>query len=163
MVNAASKTIAVVDLNTKAVTFVLPVLQDTPVAVGINPVTGRALVAMQRTNYGVLVDLTVNPPVYAGIVSISTGTNTRVAVEPNLNWALATPGGLGSVGIVDLNQQSSNAITDVSRTYQCGYGHRAILRVIRSSFREDRRRRPNSECTISLGHSLLGSSSCSHF
>ncbi len=116
VVNAASKTIAVVDLNTKAVTFVLPVLQDTPVSVGINPVTGRALVAMQRTNYGVLVDLTVNPPVYAGIVSISTGTNPRVAVEPHLNWALSTPGGLGSVGIVDLNQQSSNAITDVSRT-----------------------------------------------
>ena len=116
VVNAASKTIAVVDLNTKAVTFVLPVLQDTPVSVGINPVTGRALVAMRGTNYGVLVDLTVNPPVYAGIVSISTGTNPRVAVEPNLNWALATPGGLGSVGIVNLNQQSSNAITDVSRT-----------------------------------------------
>lgn len=116
VVNAATKTIAVVDLNAKAVTFVLPVLQDTPEAVGINPVTGRALVALQRTNYGVLVDLTTNPPAYAGIVSISTGPNTRVAVEPHLNWALATPGGLGSVGIVDLNQQSSNMITDVSRT-----------------------------------------------
>jgi DNA-binding beta-propeller fold protein YncE len=116
VVNSIAKTIAVVDLNTKAVTFVLPVLQNTPVSVGINPVTGRALVAMQTTNYGVLVDLTVNPPIYAGIVSISTGSNPRVAVEPHLNWALATPGGLGSVGIVDLNQQSSNAITDVSRT-----------------------------------------------
>jgi DNA-binding beta-propeller fold protein YncE len=116
VVNAASKTIAVVDLNAKAVTFVLPVLQDTPQSVGINPVTGRALVAMQRTNYGVLVDMTVNPPIYAGIVSISTGTNTRVAVEPHLNWALATPGGLGSVGIVDLSQQSSNSITNISRT-----------------------------------------------
>jgi DNA-binding beta-propeller fold protein YncE len=116
IVNGASKTIAVVDLNAKAVTFVLPVLQDTPEAVGINPVTGRALVAMQSTNYGVLVDLTVNPPVYAGIVSISTGTNARVAVEPHLNWAIATPGGLGSIGIVDLNQQSSNPITAVSRT-----------------------------------------------
>ena len=116
VVNAATKTVAVVDLNTKAVTFVLPALQDTPVSVGINPVTGRALVAMRGTNYGVLVDLTVNPPVYAGIVSISTGTNPRVAVEPNLNWALATPGGGGSLGIVNLSQQSSNAITDVSRT-----------------------------------------------
>jgi DNA-binding beta-propeller fold protein YncE len=116
VVNSTSKTIAVVDLNAQAVTFVLPALQDTPEAVGINPATGRALVAMQTTNYGVLVDVTTNPPAYVGIVSISTGPNTRVAVEPDLNWALATPGGLGSVGIVDLNQQSSNAITAISRT-----------------------------------------------
>jgi hypothetical protein len=116
VVNAASKTIAVVDLNTQAVTDVLPVLQDTPQAVGINPATGRALVALQKTNYGVLVDVTTNPPSYAGIVSISTGPNPRVAVEPHLNWAVATPGGLGSVGIVDLSQQSTNAITAISRT-----------------------------------------------
>jgi DNA-binding beta-propeller fold protein YncE len=116
VVNSTSKTIAVVDLNAQAVTSVLPALQDTPQAVGINPVTGRALVAMQQKNYGVLVDVTTNPPAYVGIVSISTGPNPRVAVEPNLNWALATPGGLGSLGIVDLNQQSSNAITAISRT-----------------------------------------------
>jgi DNA-binding beta-propeller fold protein YncE len=116
VVNSTSKTIAVVDLSAQAVTSVLPVLQDTPQAVGINPVSGRALVAMQHTNYGVLVDVTTNPPSYAGIVSISTGPNPRVAVEPHLNWALATPGGLGSVGIVNLSQQSSNAITAISRT-----------------------------------------------
>jgi DNA-binding beta-propeller fold protein YncE len=116
VVNSTAKTIAVVDLNAQAVTFVLPALQDTPNAVGINPVTGRALVAMQTTNYGVLVDVTTNPPSYAGIVSISTGTKPHVAIEPTLNWALSTPGGLGSVGIVDLNQQSSNAITAISRT-----------------------------------------------
>ncbi len=122
VVNSISQTIAVVDLNAKAVTFVLPVLQDIPGAVGINPVTGRALVAMQKTiqgegaNYGILIDLTLNPPAYVGIVSISTGPNTRVAVEPHLNWAVATPGNLGSVGIVDLNQQSTNTITAISRT-----------------------------------------------
>ena len=122
VVNATSKTIAVVDLNTKAVTSVVAVppsgvgTTDTPGAIGINPITGRALVAMQGRNYGALMDLTQNPPVFAGIVSISTGVNTRVAVEPNLNWALATPGSLGSLGIVDLNQQSSNAITAISRT-----------------------------------------------
>jgi DNA-binding beta-propeller fold protein YncE len=122
VVNATSKTIAVVDLNTMAVTSVVPVppsgvgTTDTPGAIGINPITGRALVAMQGKNYGALMDLTQNPPVFSGIVSISTGVNTRVAVEPNLNWALATPGSLGSLGIVDLNQQSSNAITAISRT-----------------------------------------------
>jgi len=120
VVNSIAKTIAVVDLNKRAVAIVYPGLQDTPIAVGINPVTGRALVAMQNTNYGVLVDVDYvkhnSPTPYAGIVSISTGTSPRVAVEPNLNWALATPGGLGSVGIVNLSQQSSNAIADVSRT-----------------------------------------------
>ncbi len=116
VVNSTSKTVAVVDLNTRAISFVLPTLTDTPGAVGINPVTGRALVAMQQRNYGVLVDVTTNPPTYAGIVSISSGSNTRVAIEPHLNWALATPGTLGSLGIVDLNQQSSNAITAISRT-----------------------------------------------
>ncbi|HXC33897.1 MAG TPA: hypothetical protein VNZ56_15565 [Verrucomicrobiae bacterium] len=116
VVNATTKTIAIVDLNAQAVTFVLPALQDTPGAVAINPVSGRALVAMQQTNYGVLVDVTQNPPVYAGIVSISTGVNTRVAVEPHLNWALATPGSVGSLGIVDLNAQSTNVITALSRT-----------------------------------------------
>jgi DNA-binding beta-propeller fold protein YncE len=116
VVNSTTKTIAVVDLTAEQVTYVFPAFQDTPEAVGINPVTGRALVAMQRTNYGALLDVTTNPPSFAGIVSISTGTNPHVAVEPHLNWAVTTPGGLGSVGIVDLNQQSSNAITAVSRT-----------------------------------------------
>jgi len=132
VVNSTTKTIAVVDLNAQAVTFVLPALQDTPNAVGINPVTGRALVAMQTVNYGVLVDVTLNPPAYVGIVSISTGANTRVAVEPHLNWALATPGTLGSLGIVDLNQQSSNVITAVSRTNN-GIGANVVTVSVQST------------------------------
>jgi len=113
--NTASKTIAVVDLNTKLVTYVTPALQDSPGAVGINPVSGRALVAMQTRDYGVLMDLTQNPPAFVGTVSISTGPKTRIAVEPHLNWAVATPGGIGSVGIVDLGRQTVNNITSVSR------------------------------------------------
>jgi hypothetical protein len=114
VVNSASKTIAVVDLNARAVVSVLPALQDTPVSVGINPLTGRGLVAMQQKNYGVI--LSLNPPSYAGIVSISTGPNPRVAVDPELDWALATPGNLGSLGIVNLSQNSTNTITAISRT-----------------------------------------------
>jgi hypothetical protein len=71
-------------------------------------------VAMQQKNYGVLVDEDAQK--YDGIVSISTGNNTRVAVAPELNWALATPGTLGSLGIVDLSAKSSNAIAAISRT-----------------------------------------------
>jgi len=116
VVNSVSQTLAVVDLNAQAVTYVISGFQNTPVAVGVNPVTGRALVGMQNEDYGVLVDLTVSPPALSGIVSISTGTNPRIAVEPNLNWALVTPGGLGAVAMVDLSQQSSNVITAISRT-----------------------------------------------
>ncbi len=122
VVNSTSKTIAVVDLNQRAVASVTAIppgasgVTDAPGAIGINPGTGRGLLAMQQRNYGVLVDVTTNPPTFPGIVSISTGSNTRVAVEPNLNWALATPGTLGSLGIVDLGQQSQNTINAISRT-----------------------------------------------
>lgn len=116
VVNQTTKTIAVVDLAARAVTTVLAPFQDTPQAVGINPVSGRAIVAMQNTNYAALIDVTQNPPVFSGIVSVSTGTSPRVAIEPHLNWALVTPGGLGSLGIVDLSQQSTNVITAMSRT-----------------------------------------------
>jgi DNA-binding beta-propeller fold protein YncE len=122
VVNSTSKSVAVVDLNAQKVLSVTPIpfpaggVADTPEAVGINPVTGQALVAMQTKNYGVLMDLTKSPPAFVGVVSISTGPNTRVAVEPNLNWALATPGGLGSLAIVDLSQKSTNTITAISRT-----------------------------------------------
>jgi DNA-binding beta-propeller fold protein YncE len=126
VVNATSQTIAVIDLSKMAVASVTQPLQDIPVAVGINPCAnpnpnvstcqGRALVTMQNKPYGLLLDLTKTPPAILGPVTISTGANSRVAVDPQLNWAIATPGGLGSIGIVDLNQQSVNTITSLSRT-----------------------------------------------
>ena len=162
VVNAAAKTVAVVDLNAKAVTFVLPVLQDTPEAVGINPVTGRALVAMQTTNYGALMDLTQNPPIYAGIVSISTGPSTRVAVEPHLQlgtgyaWRAWHSGDCGFERAIE--QRNYRHLPDDKR----GYGHRASHRDDLASVRGGRRRRPNSEHTISLRHALSGRGARSH-
>jgi DNA-binding beta-propeller fold protein YncE len=126
VVNATSKTIAVIDLSTQAVASVTPPLQDTPVAVGINPCANpnpslgtcqsRALVTIQNKPYGLILDPSAVPPAIVGPVTISTGTNSRVAVEPHLNWAIATPGGVGSIGIVDLNRQTVNNITNLSRT-----------------------------------------------
>jgi len=126
VVNVTSRTIAVVDLNSKMVTSVTQPLQDIPAAVGINPCAnpnpnvsncqGRALITIQNKPYGLLLDLTQSPPAILGPVTISTGANSRVAVDPQLNWAIATPGGIGSIGIVDLNQQSVNTITSLSRT-----------------------------------------------
>jgi len=114
-----------VDLNAKSVTSIIPLFTTVPsdaalhppVAVGINPVTGRALVTIQNRAFGVLLDLTQTPPKVLGPVTISTGPSSHIAVEPHLNWAIATPGGLGSVGIVDLNRQNVNTITNISRTF----------------------------------------------
>jgi DNA-binding beta-propeller fold protein YncE len=114
--NTAAKTISEIDLDAKSVIWVSPTLQDPPVAVGINPVTGRALVAMNSKSYGLLIDLTQTTPTILGPVSITTGGNAHIAVEPHLNWALATPGGAGTVSIVDLNRQTTNNITNISRT-----------------------------------------------
>jgi DNA-binding beta-propeller fold protein YncE len=120
--NAKSNSIAVVGLGTgtppaPTVTTVIPT-QDPPIAVGINPVSGRALVTVNSNvhNYALLIDLTLTPPAIVGVVSINTGGNSRVAVEPHLNWAVATPGGLGSTNVVDLGRQTTNQITTVSRS-----------------------------------------------
>jgi DNA-binding beta-propeller fold protein YncE len=116
VVNTTAKTIAAIDLKAMAVTSATQQLQDTPVAVGINPVSGRALVTIQNKPYGLILDLTQSPPVIVGPVTISTGLNSHVAVEPHLNWAVATPGGIGSIGIVDLNRQTVNNVTSISRS-----------------------------------------------
>ncbi|MCU1342905.1 MAG: Ig domain protein group 2 domain protein, partial [Candidatus Acidoferrum typicum] len=130
VVNSASQTVAVVDLgtppSTPSVTSVTPLFSNPPsdaathppVSIGINPVSGRALVTIQNRPYGLLLDVTQTPPVVLGPVSISTGANSRVTVDPHLNWAISTPGGIGSIGIVDLNRQNQNTITNISRTTQ---------------------------------------------
>jgi len=133
VVNTSSQTVAVLDLNTMAVTSVTALFsnppsdaaQHPPVAIGVNPCAnfnvasstcqGRALVTIQNRAYGLLLDLAQPTPVVLGPVTISTGANSRVAVEPHLNWAIATPGGLGSIGIVDLNRQTVNHITNIAR------------------------------------------------
>jgi DNA-binding beta-propeller fold protein YncE len=134
ILNATTQTVAVLDLNAKSITSVTPLFSNPPsdaathppVAIGVNPCAsfnvpqskcqGRALVTIQTRAYGILLDLSQPTPTVVGPVTISTGANSRVAVEPHLNWAIATPGGLGSIGIVDLNRQNVNNITNISRT-----------------------------------------------
>ena len=41
-------------------------------------------------------------PVLINVANVGNGLNTRIAVSPRLNWALATPGGVGALSIVDL-------------------------------------------------------------
>jgi len=124
--NNGSKTISLVDLasGTVKATINSPTpsgaSQLQPVSVGVNPLTGLALVANQSTNMATILDLKPNPPAVAGTVGISTGTNPRVAIEPRLNWAIVTPGGAGTVSIVDLGRQS------VVATLSVGLGVRGI-------------------------------------
>jgi DNA-binding beta-propeller fold protein YncE len=138
--NSASGTLAVVDLSVPRVisllTFPSASLAGSafplaPQAVGINPVSGRALVAFASTfngskgsNVGAILDMNqlkaplgvVNlPAAVINVVNINNGPNPHIAVSSRLNWALATPGGLGSLSIVDLGRQNLNQITTIGR------------------------------------------------
>ena len=109
--NNTDKTISVVNLATKTATTVSTQIPAAPVAVGVNPITGLALIAFQTTNIGAIVDLKLNPPAFVGAVTLGTGANPQVAVVPTLNWGLVTPGGAGTFSIVDLARRNSNTIT----------------------------------------------------
>ena len=112
--NSANNTVAVVDLAAKSVPFVISTasIGGIPAAVGINPVTGRAIVVYRSTNNATLLDLTPWPgsPVVVGTVNVSTGPTPHVSVSPKLNWAVVSPGGLGSLSIVDLSLQTVTSI-----------------------------------------------------
>jgi DNA-binding beta-propeller fold protein YncE len=130
--NTASSTLAVINLNsppqvTALLTFPsanLTVGAPSPLiprAVGINPVSGRALVAftsstVSGSNAGAILDLTQSPPAVISAVNLNNGLNPHIAVSPKLNWAIATPGGAGSLSIVDLGRRSANQISNITCT-----------------------------------------------
>ncbi|MGD0839663.1 MAG: YncE family protein [Candidatus Acidiferrales bacterium] len=118
---AVYASVAVINLTTRTVINVIQLnylnannVETKPYSVGINPATGRAVVAFQATDRAVLLDLTKSPPAIAGVVSASTGQSPEVAVDPVLDWAIITPGGLGSMTIADLSRQSSESIAAAS-------------------------------------------------
>jgi DNA-binding beta-propeller fold protein YncE len=108
--NNTDKTISVVNLATKAVSVVSTQIPAAPVSVGVNPITGLALIAYQNTNVGALVDLTQTPPAFVGVMTVGTGSRPQVAMVPTLNWGIITPGGAGSLSIVDMSRRNSNTI-----------------------------------------------------
>ena len=138
--NSGNNALAVVNLNgSPTVTALLrfpsadpsglmPSFPLDPQAVAINPVSRRALVAFTTigpngSNAAAILDMdqletTVGsvtlPPAVLTVVNVNNGVNPHIAVSPPLNWALATPGGAGSLSIVDLGRQTTNAITAVS-------------------------------------------------
>ncbi len=109
--NNGDNTVSVVNLATQAVIKTLGSSDNIfrqPFSVGVNPLTGRAVVAYQSTNIATIIDLDAKTVI--GAVSASTGTAPQVSVEPRLNWAIITPGGAGTLSIVDLGRQTTNAI-----------------------------------------------------
>jgi YVTN family beta-propeller protein len=119
--NNGNDTISVVNLATGTVVATItsptPSGSTTPLkpfAVGVNPVTGLALVANQSTNQATIIDLSDNS--VRGTVEISTGANPSVAIEPRLNWAVVTPGGAGTLSIVDLGRRSVVVTATVGAT-----------------------------------------------
>lgn len=107
VVNNGSNTISVVSLGaTPSVigTLSLPAA-TTGYSIGLNPLSGRALVANVSTNVATVVDLsTPAAPAVLGTVIISTGLSPAVAIDPRLNWAIVTPGGSGTISIVNLGR-----------------------------------------------------------
>jgi DNA-binding beta-propeller fold protein YncE len=130
--NNANATLAVVDISVPTAPILAAPLMRfasadptngnavslAPVAVGINPVTGRALVAFSSgasgSNVGAILDLTQSPPALINVVNINNGPKPHIAVSPKLNWALVTPGGAGSLSIVDLGRRTPNPISNIT-------------------------------------------------
>jgi YVTN family beta-propeller protein len=128
--NSADNTVSVIDLVTQAVTTLAlpnpntpPNAPPVPYAIGINPLTHRGLVAFQSTNNAVILDFSAGVPTYiesitGALAGIGTGIHPAVAVDPKLNWAVITPGGAGTISIVDLGRNSGAGVNpaDLGRT-----------------------------------------------
>ena len=129
--NSADNSLSVIDLVTQAVTSTLtlpntstpPNGPPVPFAIGINPLTHRGLVVFQSTNSAAIIDFSAGVPTFIETVSgslapIGTGTKPAVAVDPILNWAVITPGGSGTITIVDLGRNPGAGVNpaDFGRT-----------------------------------------------
>ena len=129
--NSGDNTLSVIDLVTHVVTSTLtlpntntpPNGPPVPFAIGINPLTHRGLVAFQSTNSAAIIDFSAGVPTFietiAGVLTpIGTGISPNVAVDPQLNWAVITPGGAGTITIVDLGRNAGPGVNpaDFGRT-----------------------------------------------
>jgi len=109
--NSGSNNISIVNLATGAVSATIPspTLSGAssplvPFAVGVNPLSGLALVANKDAAAATVIDL--NTATVTGTVALTTGANPAVAIEPSLNWGIITPGGAGAITVVDLARRS---------------------------------------------------------
>ena len=131
VVNSTDQTVSTINLSTMAVTgqplsvaLSAATLPQLPVSVGINPITHRAIVAYQNSQYATILDLSSGTPVLVEQIGgtstlYGTGNNPQVAIDPRLNWAVVTPGGsgIGQTNIVDLGSNPTPGV-DAGRTPQ---------------------------------------------
>jgi DNA-binding beta-propeller fold protein YncE len=106
-----------------------------PYSVGIDSQTHRGIVAFASTNIGFIVNFDptqpasvclpgqppASTPTYCPIASVTlnTGSNPQIAIEPRVDLAYVTPGGGGTLSVVDLQHvatQSRIAIATAART-----------------------------------------------
>ena len=116
--NSADNTLSIINLSTFGVTTLnlpnpntSPNPAPVPWAIAINPLTHRGLVAIQQSNTADVVDFSGGVPSVVQSVGgtftlYSTSTFPSVAVDPKLNWAISTPGGQGTINIVDLGHNA---------------------------------------------------------
>ncbi len=96
---------------------------STPYAIGVDPGTHLGVVVYQNTNIAFIVDVNPNldgsdsracflggkPPCVVAPVSLTTGADPHVVMQPGAPIAYVTPGGSGSTSVVDLLQQGKSA------------------------------------------------------
>ncbi len=144
--NSTDQSVSAIDLRTgKVATLGVSIVAGPnpplPYAIGVNPmtpqpvpgvvpITHRALVAYQNSSEATVLDVSVvagqptlsivtqvssNP-----VITFSTGPNPSVAIDPHLNWAVVTPGGSGTIAIVDLGRDAvaGPPTSDVGRVPQ---------------------------------------------
>jgi YVTN family beta-propeller protein len=108
---SATSSVTVVDLTTKAVKATITDGLDVfPYSVGINPLTGKALVVYQNSSKATIIDLDTLAVIATGQIQ-TTGANPQIAVDIQLNWAFVTPGGTGLLSVVDLNNNGRNVVS----------------------------------------------------
>jgi DNA-binding beta-propeller fold protein YncE len=91
-----------------------------PYSVGIDPFSHRALIAFASTNVGFVADInpanSANtseclqagqaPPCVVSSVTLNSGQYPQIAFEPHIHLAYVTPGGAGTLSVVDLTNPS---------------------------------------------------------
>ena len=99
----------------------IPSGQGPPYAVGMDNVHALAVVVGQNATSATLLDtsgLPANPPAIIGTIAVSTGAKPQVKVLPDLGWAIITPGGTGSLTVIDLVRSTTVLTAFLSPTTQ---------------------------------------------
>ncbi len=119
LVNSGDNTVSAIDLSTQSVVGTPlsvqigapppPVAGPVPIAIGINPLSHRAIVAYQSTNLATVLDTSTGVPLFVAQIGGSltpyrTGVSPEIGIDPTLNWAVVTPGGAGTINLVDLGR-----------------------------------------------------------